>query len=141
MRQAHELMAKFRVDALGLREYEHWIVAVREKQVTLGASVILLKRPEPSVGALTKEEAGEFPEAASWFEERVGQLWKPDRYNYIAAMMNDPFVHFHAIPRYETPREFNGQTYRDHSWPGLIEFVDVDTPPRHLSAICATMNE
>jgi len=139
MKPAHELMAKFRVEELGLREYRHWIVALRGKQITLGASVILLKRAEPSMGALTKREAAEFPEVAAWWQERVGLLWQPDRFNYIAAMMKDPFVHFHAIPRYAASREFNEQTYEDRSWPGLIEFVDLSTPPTDLVAIRAVL--
>ena len=33
-------------------------------------------------------------------------------------MMVDPDVHFHVLPRYETPREYEGMTFTDEAWPG-----------------------
>jgi diadenosine tetraphosphate (Ap4A) HIT family hydrolase len=135
MRTTHDLMRKFDVENLGIKDFENWIVAVRGKQITLGACVILLKRPEPSLGGLTSAEATELPEVAAWWESEASDLWKADRFNYIAAMMKDHFVHFHAIPRYETAREFQGQEFVDQDWPGLIEFRDVPTPREMLFAI------
>jgi diadenosine tetraphosphate (Ap4A) HIT family hydrolase len=32
-------------------------------------------------------------------------------------MMVDPHVHFHVIPRYASPRLFDGQDLGDASWP------------------------
>jgi diadenosine tetraphosphate (Ap4A) HIT family hydrolase len=33
-------------------------------------------------------------------------------------MMVDPNVHFHVIPRYSTPRTWNGVEFADSGWPG-----------------------
>lgn len=135
MESTHSLMDKFRVEDLGVKEFRHWIVAVRAKQVTLGSSVILLKRAEPSVGGLRSGEAADFIKACRWWEARATQLWAPDRFNYVAAMMKDPFVHFHAIPRYEESRTLNGIQFDDDSWPGLISFRDIDTSGEVLASV------
>jgi diadenosine tetraphosphate (Ap4A) HIT family hydrolase len=36
-------------------------------------------------------------------------------------MMVDPNVHFHVIPRYSDPREWNGIAFPDAGWPGPPE--------------------
>jgi diadenosine tetraphosphate (Ap4A) HIT family hydrolase len=45
-----------------------------------------------------------------------------DRFNLIAAMMKDNFVHFHLVPRYAQARELDGVTWQDPDWPSLIGF-------------------
>lgn len=126
--ETHTLMRKFNVEEFGIREFPNWIVAARGKQVTLGSCVILLKTPTATIGELTTAQVSELPEISKWLEERLAVAWQPDKYNYIAAMMKDPFVHFHVIPRYQTVRTFNGQEFVDPDWPGLIQFRNLDTP-------------
>ena len=119
---AHSLMEKFKVSELGISEYEHWILAVRGKQVTIGSCVILLKRECARVSELFDAELIEFRSVSEEWETIVSKIFAPDKYNYIAAMMKDPFVHFHAIPRYRNPRTFMGVVFNDNSWPGMISF-------------------
>ena len=126
---------KFRPSDLTVREFEHWLVVVRAKQVTLGSTVFLLKRPVEALGGLEATEAAELPSVAGWFEERVRNLYTAERFNYVAAMMKDPYVHFHAFPRYGSQRERYGMGWSDDAWPKVIEFRDVDTPDNVLFAI------
>jgi diadenosine tetraphosphate (Ap4A) HIT family hydrolase len=44
--------------------------------------------------------------------------------NYLMLMMVDHHVHFHALPRYDGPREFAGLTWIDGGWPALPAFGD-----------------
>lgn len=125
-------MTKFDVANLGIKEYEYWILALRAKQVTIGSCVILLKRECPFISELTDSELIEFKLVAKDWETIINTTFKPDKFNYIAAMMKDPFVHFHAIPRYREPREFDGVTFKDTSWPGLITFGNISTPENVL---------
>ena len=39
-----EFMSKFKPETRCIKEFKYWIVCIREKQVNLGSSVILLKR-------------------------------------------------------------------------------------------------
>ncbi|MEA3075689.1 MAG: hypothetical protein QOF60_597 [Actinomycetota bacterium] len=110
-----------------MRDFPHWLVVTRSKQVTLGASLFLLKRPVPSFGEVAAEELAELAAVAGWFEEAVIEAFGAERFNYIAAMMKDPWFHFHAIPRYSGPREFEGREWIDQDWPAVATFRDVQT--------------
>jgi diadenosine tetraphosphate (Ap4A) HIT family hydrolase len=126
---------KFRPSDLGCREFRNWLVVVRQKQVTLGDCVFLVKRPVSSLAEMKADELSELADVAAWFETATKKLFAAERFNYIAAMMKDPYVHFHAFPRYSTPIVRYGIEWRDGAWPKVVEFLDVSTPDRVLSAI------
>jgi diadenosine tetraphosphate (Ap4A) HIT family hydrolase len=132
---------KFQPDRLTVKEFEHWLVTVRTKQVTLGAVVILLKRTEPSLSGLSSSEASELPQVAKWFEESATRLFSAEKFNYIAAMMKDPIVHFHALPRYSRERVFGGKSWTDRFWPKVATLEDIATPDEELDALAAAYRE
>ena len=101
-----DYMKKFKPNELCLKDFDHWIVVLRQKQLTLGDAVIILKRETPSIANVSKDEFAEFPLVVAWYEEICNRLFAPDKYNYVAAMMKDNFVHFHAFPRYSSERDF-----------------------------------
>ena len=129
---------KFQPNRLGIKEFTHWLVTVRTKQVTLGAVVFLLKRPEPSLKGLTPDEAAELPQVATWFENSASSLFAAEKFNYIAAMMKDPIVHFHALPRYSQDRAFGGKNWTDRFWPKVATLEDVETTDEQLDLLVAT---
>ena len=120
-----EFMNKFKPEKNTIREFNHWVVLLREKQVTLGAVIIALKRETPSLAQLTKEEAAEFPIVVSWFEELCSSLYGATKFNYVAAMMKDNFVHYHAFPRYGNAFTMYDIEWKDQNWPKVIEFLEV----------------
>jgi diadenosine tetraphosphate (Ap4A) HIT family hydrolase len=58
-----------------------------------------------------------------------------EKVNVIAAMMKDPFVHFHFIPRYSQPKSAFGRDWVDEDWPRAATLRDVETPPEALGSI------
>ena len=126
---------KFKPDEYAVKEFEHWVIVVRPKQITLGDAVIILKRQIPSIGDANKEELAEFPSVISWYENRCKTLFNAEKFNYIAAMMKDNFVHFHAIPRYSNERFFADLTWTDEFWPKPVSLVDAKTANETLDAI------
>lgn len=44
-------------------------------------------------------------------------------------MMADPQVHFHVLPRYPGPREFDGQRFEDRGWPRLPDLAQAPEIP------------
>lgn len=96
-----EFMKKFRPEELTIKEFEHWIVCVRQKQTTLGDAVILLKRETEHVSGMLPEEGEEFPKVIQWYEELCKEKFGAIKFNYMIMMMHDPFVHYHAFPRYD----------------------------------------
>lgn len=118
-----EFMAKFKPNELMIKELKHWVVVIRQKQITLGSAVILLKREVESIGGMTSEESAEFKDAIRWYEGRCKELFKPVKFNYYAAMMKDNYVHYHAFPRYSEKELYNNSEWIDDFWPKPITLV------------------
>lgn len=137
----YEFMAKFNPDKNCVKEFEFWIVCIREKQVTLGDAIILLKREVPSIAEMTKEESAEFAEVISWYEEKCKASFGAIKFNYIVAMMKDNFVHYHAFPRYKESIEKYGEQWSDQDWPRLVQFRDVSLPREILDLIANTLRD
>lgn len=110
-------LQKFGYPASLIREYDHWVVMVRPKQITFGCVVIAAKSAGTSMGALTPVEAAEFPRIASDFERAMKRLAGAEKFNYVALMMVDPNPHFHAIPRYARDVSIDGITFSDGTFP------------------------
>lgn len=49
----------------------------------------------------------------------VDSLFSPDQYNYSFLMNEDPKVHLHVVPRYRTPRSWEGVTVEDSAYGSL----------------------
>lgn len=122
-----------------VKEFSNWLIVVRPGQVTLGDCVLLLKRPVQSFGEMTSDEATEFTDVVSWYENAARSAFNAERFNYVAAMMKDPYAHFHAFPRYSTEQTKFGVVWKDELWPKAIEFKTVDTPEEIIHAIQAAL--
>ena len=113
----HETLEKFGYPHSLVKEYRHWAVLCRPQQVTLGACTIVIKDDIRAVGAVSAEAFAEFSEICNDLERTVKVAFQNDKINYLALMMVDPQVHFHALPRYAEPRDFVGHTFIDTHWP------------------------
>lgn len=136
-----EFMKKFKPDKNIIKEFDYWVVLLREKQVTLGAAVIILKREIQSLSQMTSEEATEFPKVVEWYEKLNSNLFGAEKFNYVVAMMKDNFVHYHAFPRYSNVFTRHNVEWKDASWPKVIEFLDVKLEEQVLEAIRKEMRE
>ena len=115
-------MSKFKPETRCIKEFEYWIVCIREKQATLGDAVILLKREITSVADMLPEEGAEFPKVIKWYEEVCNKKFGAIKFNYLIMMMRDYFVHYHAFPRYDKGVSLFNMEWTDSDWPGAINF-------------------
>lgn len=136
-----EFMSKFKPDVNNIKEFENWIIVIREKQVTLGACVIILKRQINSLSEMTAEEASEFPMVVQWFEKKCRKCFGSEKYNYVVAMMKDNFVHYHAFPRYSSIVEKYGLKWEDVDWPKVVNFRSVNIEREVLEKIIKDMRD
>lgn len=97
---------------------EHWCVLLRPGQVTLGSLVLVCKRPARRLGEIGEAASAELARVAAAIESALSATLQHDKINYLLLMMVDPDVHFHVIPRYQSPRRFAGETFEDPFWPG-----------------------
>jgi len=115
---ANATMLKFGYPDTLVREFEHWVVLVRPAQVTLGSLVLASKSNATAYSDLSAEALVEQAEAVQSIETALREFCNYDRINYLMLMMVDPHVHFHVIPRYSEPRQWNGIEFPDAGWPG-----------------------
>ena len=106
-----------------VREYDHWAVLLRPKQVTLGALILVCKDEARAFGDITPAAFGELATVVSDIERALKQGFEYDKINYLMLMMVDPDVHFHVLPRYSSERHFAGVTFSDERWPGPPEIT------------------
>jgi len=109
-----------------IKEFKYWVVLQRP-QFTLGACFFCLRRNIPSLAQMTADEAAELPKVIAWFEETCIRLYGAEKFNYLALMMKDFFVHFHAFPRYTKTVKRHGVSWSDVHWPVSIK-MDLAVP-------------
>jgi diadenosine tetraphosphate (Ap4A) HIT family hydrolase len=102
-----------------IREYEHWLVLLREPQATLGSLVLCAKADVTEFSALPKPAFEEMDTVVGEIENALNAAFSYDKINYLMLMMVDPNVHFHVIPRYAEAASACGLTVADPGWPAL----------------------
>ena len=86
--------------------------------------VILLKRETENVSGMLPEEGAEFPKVIKWYENLCKEKFGAVKFNYMIMMMKDPFVHYHAFPRYDKRVNLFGVEWGDANT--LSNFSSVD---------------
>jgi diadenosine tetraphosphate (Ap4A) HIT family hydrolase len=109
---------KFGYPATLLKELRHWLVLLRPAQPTLGSLVLAAKNDATAYGKLPLEAFAEQAAAIAVIESALSAFVGYERINYLMLMMVDRNVHFHVIPRYSEPRDWNGISFPDAGWPG-----------------------
>ena len=100
-----------------IKSYQHWHLLLRPNQVTIGSLVLISKEKTHQYSGLSYEAAIEQKVIISEIEHNLKKRFEYSKINYLMLMMVDPEVHFHIIPRYETPVEFCEEVFIDIDWP------------------------
>lgn len=116
---ANQTAVRFGYPDTLIREYEHWLVLLREPQATLGSLVLCAKSEATEFSALSTEAHVEMGKVVGELEHGLKAAFAYEKINYLMLMMVDPNVHFHVIPRYSEPQSACGLTIPDPGWPAL----------------------
>ena len=119
----NETMRKFGYPETLIKEYQSWVVLLRPAQATLGSLVLACKEDARAFSQLSPEAFAELHEITGQLEKTLHHAFSYDKINYLMLMMVDPDVHFHVIPRYKAPKEFQGCTFVDRGWPGVPDLA------------------
>lgn len=101
-----------------IAEHGPWLVLLRPKQPTLGSLVIVYREAATAPGQLDASAFGALQPVVAGVERLLQGFVSYERINHLMLMMVDPDVHFHVIPRYSSPRSFDGLEFVDAGWPG-----------------------
>jgi len=132
---------KFGYPATLLRELDHWVILLRPAQVTFGSLVLAAKSDATAYSALSVEAFAEQREAVLLIEEVLRDFCNYERINYLMLMMVDPNVHFHVIPRYSEPRQWNELNFLDAGWPGPPDLASaIELTPGQLTVLAEQLS-
>jgi len=123
----NETIEKFGYPDTLLGEYDHWVVLLRPGQITAGCMVLACKEEAERLPDVSAEAYGELPRVTGDLEAALSSSFAPQKMNYILLMMVDKYVHWHVIPRYDSPREMGGVTFEDSGWPRYPALSDAAT--------------
>lgn len=119
-----------------IKEYSHWVVLFRDKQVTVGSVIIMSKQlDKTSLGSVSSEAWSEFGIVCHDVENALKSTFGAEKFNYLALMMYDPEVHFHVIPRYSKPVKFADKQFTDPDWPEATKRIAMDLDDEILDKI------
>ena len=96
-----------------IKEYKHWKLLVRKTHVKLGSCVAITKRHMERFSGITDEEMTEYAEVVRDVENALKNSFNYDVIHHMMLMMKDKHTHFHIIPRYKEPRNFDGKEWVD----------------------------
>ena len=100
-----------------IREYDYWMVLLREPQATLGSLILCEKSAATEFSAISMESFQEMSMVVGDIERALKSAFSYEKINYLMLMMVDPNVHFHVIPRYSQSQSACGLTIADPGWP------------------------
>nr|WP_308572480.1 HIT family protein [uncultured Methanobacterium sp.] len=120
-------------------ETEHWLIILAPDQRNLGTCVVALKRDEKELSRLKDEEWADFSQLVKKLESAMRKAFNSTHFNW-GCLMNSayqedppcPHLHWHFIPRYKNPVEFNGKIFDDPCF-GKSTMYNRD-PPIKLSS-------
>ena len=108
-----------------IKEYAHWKLLVRKKNVKLGSCVAITKRHMASFSEITDEEMKEYAQVVRDIEGALKKAFQYDVIHHLMLMFYDKHTHFHIIPRYKEPRSFAGMEWVDDFHPNpLIQKIE-----------------
>jgi len=102
--------------SLDIHKFRFWTLALHSNQSYLGRAVCYLNTYKEQIIDLTPDEQGELFEIMKRYQTALSKLWQPDWWNYAQQGNVVSHLHLHFVPRYNTPRTFEGMTFTDERW-------------------------
>lgn len=100
-----------------IKDFTYWTLNIHENQGYLGRCVLLCKRADAlDLAEATPEEQKELFELLPKIKKALYDAFQPDWYNYSFLGNGFKHLHGHIIPRYASPRIFEGVTFEDKRW-------------------------
>lgn len=115
-----------------IKEYNHWTLLLRNKQVTLGSMVLIERSFKKEYGKISTNSHLEFGLIIKDLEKTLKKLFSYDKINYLMLMMVDPEVHYHIIPRYSKNIIYNRIKFVDYGWPSLPRLNKINNVPMEI---------
>jgi diadenosine tetraphosphate (Ap4A) HIT family hydrolase len=136
------------IEKTPIYETTSWKMVLNPKQEYLGRAVVLLKRECGDLADVTEEEMLDFLALVRTTEAVYRKTLGTTMFNWSCAMNNayqekppKPHVHWHLVPRYETPAQFGGASYPDRHFGRRSENNDVRLTTETFTELARALTE
>ncbi len=116
---------------------EYWEIFLAPSQRYLGTCVISLKRECGELKDLKLEEWRDFGILVENMEFAIKRIFNPDLFNWSclknSVFRNNnpkPHIHWHFIPRYKNPVDFNGLVFNDPDFGFFARAINKKIPSK-----------
>ena len=100
-----------------VKDYKYWLVNVHPNQGCLGRCIVWCKRENAlDLADATLDEQKELISILGELRGATKRAFQADWFNYAFLGNTTRHLHGHFIPRYASPREFEGMTFKDERW-------------------------
>jgi len=100
-----------------VKDYKYWYVSVHPNQGYLGRCAVWCKRENAlDLADATQDEQKELFAVLGELREATKKAFQADWFNYAFLGNETRHLHGHFIPRYSSPRQFNGREFIDERW-------------------------
>lgn len=130
-----EFQEKFRINELKIYSNDFWHISLRPGQLTLGSMVISTSKEWKNFTDVSEEAGAGLIQAQAICEKLAKETFGAVRINVVCLMMNDPFIHYHVLPRFDKDVSFAELKWKDEFWPGAPVFKPVITDDLLLSKL------
>jgi len=97
-----------------IKDYHHWSVFLHQNQGYLGRSIVWCNWENAlDFADITSEEQGELFIILTELKKAIQKSFSPDWLNYAFLGNEIRHVHGHIVPRYASPRKFEGTVFED----------------------------
>ncbi len=100
-----------------IRNYQHWILQIHTDQSYLGRCVIWCRRENVNdLADASLEEQIELFVILKDIRSALIKAFEAEWFNYTFLGNETRHLHCHVIPRYSSPRQFEGLIFTDEQW-------------------------
>jgi diadenosine tetraphosphate (Ap4A) HIT family hydrolase len=100
-----------------IKNYEHFAVFLHKNQYYLGRCYIYLHRSNIlDLHDMLPAEQKEFFHVGHDLKHALKRAFDPDKFNDASLGNEHEHLHIHIIPRYRSPRNFDGVKFTDENW-------------------------
>ena len=99
-----------------IKQFMHWTLLINYMQPTLGSALVVLNRHVSDLSDIKLYEAKDYWDITNLLEKSLKLSFNPQRINHLMLANAVKHVHYHVVPRYSEPREFEGMTFTDEKF-------------------------
>lgn len=100
-----------------IKDYKYWSVFIHENQSYLGRCVVFCNRKDSyDLTDATSEEREELFFVLKELKKVLTESFHPDWFNFAFLGNETKHLLCHVVPRYASPREFEGITFTDERY-------------------------